>query len=275
MNSPRNKATVASSDDTPEEIEGGSIKALRRSNKNQGDHMNTRIKQAVLGAAIFVAATLGAVTSSEAAVYSGRWDPAFGGIFGDLGWKGSAHFDVPAACLGLTGSFDNISSPCGGGAMQVLDAKLQFYNKTTDPSGLTPLQTLNLVPTAFVNGMSFVTTEGVTELTEVFTGFFDPVKGSIPEARFGGNDYYFHLILNGDEASLVYTLNKFASPGCALSSPPFSPKCGISQTPAHIVFAPAVPEPSTYALFGVGLAALWSLRRHLKSPRGDRLALVA
>ena len=237
--------------------------------------MKTRIKQAVLGATIFVAATLGAVTSSEAAVYSGRWDPAFGGIFPDLGWKGSAHFNVPAACLGLTGSFSNLTSPCGGGAMQVLDAKLEFYNKTTDSLGLTTLQTLNLVPTVFVNGMSFVTTGSVTDLTEVFTGFFEPVKGSISEAKFGGNDYFFHLILNGDEASLVYTLTEFASPGCALFSSPLSPKCGISQTPAHIVFAPAVPEPSTYALFGVGLAALWSLRRHLKSPRGGRLALVA
>ena len=149
-----------------------------------------------------------------------------------------------------------------------------LYNKTTDPSGLTTLQTLNLVPTVFVNGMSFVTTEGMTDLTEVFTGFFKPVKGSIPEAEFGGNDYFFHLILNGDEASLVYTSTGAASPGCALFSPPLSRTCGISQTPAHIVFAP-VPEPSTYALFGVGLAALWSLRRHLKSPRGGRLAIVA
>lgn len=221
--------------------------------------LKMRVKQAFLGAVVLAATALGAAGPAEAAVYSGRWDPAFGGIFGDLGWKGSAHFEVPTACLGLTGSFSNLTSPCGGGDMKVLDAQLEFYNKA-DP--LTVLQTASLDPTAFVNGMSFVTTAGVTDLTKVFTGFFDPVKGSIPETQFGGNDYYFHLILNGDEASLVYTVNEFASPGCALSAPALSPDCGISQTPAHIVFAP-VPEPSTYALFGVGLAALWSMRRRI------------
>jgi hypothetical protein len=222
--------------------------------------MKTQIKQAVVGAAIFVAATLGVVTPAQAAIYTGHWDPAFGGtIFPDLGWKGSGHFDVPAACLGMSGSFSNLTSPCGGGDMKVLDAKLEFYNSTTDPAGSTVLQTLNLNPSVFVNGMTLLTTGSVTNLLGVDTGFFQPVQGTIPEAH----NFFFHLVLRGDEAFLVYTDNAVDSPSCAIFSPA-GPDCGISMTPAHAVFTPAIPEPSTYALFGVGLAALWSLRRRIK-----------
>ena len=226
--------------------------------------MQTRIKQAVLGAAFFLAATVGVVAPSQAAIYTGNWDPAFGAatIFPNLGWKGEAHFNVPDACLGLTGSFMNTDSPCGGGGMSVLDAKINFYNSTTDPTGSTVLETLTLAPIAFINGMSFVTTGGVTNLTGVDTGFFAPAQGSIAEAKFGGNNYWFHLILLGDQARLVYTLSGSASPGCAIFAAVGSRECGVSQVESVIHFSPAIPEPETYALFASGLVALWLRRRN-------------
>jgi hypothetical protein len=225
---------------------------------------HSRAKSAFLHAVFAVVAVLGGAGSAQAAVYTGHWDPPYGGIFPDLGWKGSATFILPDACLGLTGSFANAAAGCGGGGMQVLGATLEFYNSTTDPAGLNVLETLHLGNAPLVNGMTIATVGGVTNLLGAETGFFNPVKGSIPEAEFGGNDYYFHLILTGNTASLVYTLGASDSPGCALFAAPGSPFCGISQTPAHTVFTPAIPEPSTYALFGAGLMALWSMRRRLR-----------
>ena len=122
--------------------------------------MQTRIKQVVLGAAFFLAATVGVVAPSQAAIYTGNWDPAFGAskIFPNLGWKGKVNISVPDACLGQTGTFINSDSPCGGGGMSVLDAKIRFYNSATDPTGSTVLETLNLAPIAFINGVTFVST---------------------------------------------------------------------------------------------------------------------
>src|SRR4029453_15640182 len=48
-----------------------------------------------------VAATLGSVGTAQAALYTGKWDPAYGAIFPNLGWEASAVFDVPAPCLAL------------------------------------------------------------------------------------------------------------------------------------------------------------------------------
>ena len=223
-----------------------------------------RVKQAA--AALAVAALTVGAGSARAAVYSGTWDPAFGGIFTDLGWKGSATFIVPDACLGLSGSFANSSLGCGGDGMQVLDARIDFYDRTTDPTGLHVLETLKVGDAPIVNGMTFATLAGVTSLLGADTGFFEGMKGSIPEAEFNGHDYYFHLILHGDQAALFYTLNANDSPGCATPAfgLPDPSKCGFSATPAHIVFTAAIPEPTTWALFGIGLAALWSLRRRAK-----------
>jgi len=215
-------------------------------------------------ALLFFALAAGAL-SAQAAVYVGHWDPPFGSIFPDLGWKGDATFILPDSCLGLTGSFANSSPGCGGGGMQVLDAELQFYN-VANPGVV--LETLHLGNVPLVNGMSIETVGGVTSLLGADTGFFNPAKGSIAEAQFAGNDYYWHLILDGNEAFLVYTIGAADSPGCALVTPPGSPLCGISQTPAHTVFTPAIPEPSTYALFGAGLIAIWTMRRRLGALRG-------
>ncbi len=193
---------------------------------------------------------------------AGQWDPAFGGIFPELGWSGSANFIIPAGCLGLTGSFANSAPGCGGAGMDVGNAQLQLYD-VANPGAV--LQTLDLgTAPPLVDGMSIETLGGVTNVTGVQTGFFGAVKGAIPEA---GNGFYFHLLLTGDSASLIYTADAFDSPGCALFEEPGSSLCGISQPQAQIVFSrvpPEVPAPPTGALFGIGLAALWLMRRRLQ-----------
>jgi hypothetical protein len=226
--------------------------------------ITTRVRQTI--SAAFAALALGlAAGGAEAAVYSGRWDPNFGGLFPNLGWKGSATFVLPDACVGMTGSFANSSPVCGGGGMQVTNAQVDLYD-IANPSVI--LQVLNVGNAPFVNGMTIATSEGVTSLLGADTGFFHGVLGAIPEAEYNGHDYYFHLILHNDQAALFYTLDAAETPGCATTAfGPVDPTlCGFSATSAHVVFTPAIPEPTTWAMFGVGLAALWSQRRRLVAP---------
>jgi len=234
--------------------------------------MQKRIKQAVAGAALLVATTLGAIAPAQAAVYRGTWDPPFGAttIFPDLGWSGTADFFAPDACQGVTGTRTNANPGCGGGQMHVISAEIKFWD-IADPS--TILQTLTVTPSAFINGMTFQSNgPGVDpDLLGVNTGFFDPVQGTIPEAK----NYWFHLFFDGDDAFLAYTKGEADTPTC-IGRPHDENLCGVSQEEAHVTFTPAIPEPSTYALFGVGLAALWSMRRRLTGPavaaRGLRAA---
>ncbi len=197
-----------------------------------------------------VAAMLGSAGSARAAIYTGHWDPAYGGIFPDLGWQASALFDVPDACLAL-GDYSNhaISGPCAG--FDVLSAQVSFYN-VADPG--TILHSYALDPNVIVNGIDI----GGGKLTGVDTGFFDSFVSDLPIA--GGGSYGFSLILfGGTQAQLVYANPPETSPGCAFL-PVDGASCGVSAQAATGVFAP-VPEPETYALMLAGLGALGFVAR--------------
>src|SRR5690349_430030 len=90
-----------------------------------------QLRAGLAATAIGLFGALGAVSTADAAVYRGSWDPMFGGIFPDLGWKATATFDVPNPCLGL-GDGAHLGSTCPGFA--VLSAELDFYNATNDPN---------------------------------------------------------------------------------------------------------------------------------------------
>ena len=216
--------------------------------------MQTRIKQALLGAAFFLAATVGVVTPSQAAIYTGNWDPAFGASqFPNLGWQGTVNISVPDACLGQTGTFSNSVAGCAFHGLSVLDAQIRFYDNSAPG---TILQTLNLAPTAFINGVTLVSTGSTTSnLIGVNSGFFDPVQGTIPQAQ----NYWFHLFLEGPNAFLAYTLGQADTPTCIRTHQDAT--CGTSTIPAQVTYTPAIPEPETYALLASGLVALWLRRR--------------
>jgi hypothetical protein len=220
--------------------------------------MNTmfakRVRAVSIGAAISVLGTFAGVGSAQAAVYSGNWDPAYGGIFPNLGWKASATFDVPASCLASGDGSHLATGPCAG--FSVLSAQLSFYNIGAPA---TILETFNLSTIVNVNGLDIAG----GQLVGIDTGFFGAVTPSGGSASIAGSGAYaFSLILyNGTFAQLVYAKPTTTSPLCA-ALPVSNTDCGYSANASVGTITPAIPEPETYALMLAGLGALgWAARR--------------
>lgn len=207
----------------------------------------TRARSVISVVLLGAAATLGSPGSAQAALYTGRWDPAYGSIFPSLGWEASAVFDVPDGCLALgNGNNIPISGSCAG--FSILSAGVDLYN-VASPG--TILQSFDLNTNAIVNGISIAG----GQLTGIDTGFFDFFVPTLAIA--GSGDYSFSLILyGGNLAQLIYANPTATSPGCAFL-PVNGASCGISATPATGVFALApIPEPETYVLMLAGLGAI-------------------
>lgn len=97
----------------------------------------------ILGlAAISSAAALALVAPAQAVVYTGVWDPAYGGAFANLGWRATADLYVPNACAAAVGTqavnnqlFDNppFSSRFGNvadcAALSLDNVTLYFYDQ--------------------------------------------------------------------------------------------------------------------------------------------------
>jgi hypothetical protein len=212
----------------------------------------TRVQSVLSALVLGAAATFGGTGSAHAAIYTGNWDPAYGGIFPDLGWSASAVFNVPDACLaGGDGNNIPISGDCAG--FDVLSAEVSFYD-VADPS--TILNSYSLNPNVIVNGINIAG----GALSGVDTGFFDYFVPS--ESIAGGGVYSFSLLLyGGNLAQLIYADPQETSPGCAFLPVPGA-NCGISANPAVGTFTTAVPEPETYVLMLAGLSAVgWAARR--------------
>ena len=227
--------------------------------------MNERLKNFWASGSIAAAAFFGAVSPAQAVVYVGNWDPAFGPIFPNLGFKGTATFSLPAACENLSGNFLNSAPGCGGGAVQILSASVSFYNLA---SPATTLQVLNFTSPGAVISVDLATPVGTafipTQLTGVTTDFSTGVLGTIAESKFGSNAYKFYLGFSGTTTTLAYTLDNFGSLDCSRSKPN-DETCGFSTVSPEVTFkrlAAPIPEPETYALMLAGLGVMaWVARR--------------
>jgi hypothetical protein len=206
-----------------------------------------------LSVLLLSAAALGSAGSARAAAYAGHWDPAYGGIFPELGWEASALFEVPESCLAIgTGNNIPISGPCAG--FEVLSAEVSFYN-VANPS--TILNSYALDPNVIVNGINLAG----GDLSGIDTGFFDAFVSALPIA--GSGEYAFSLILfAGNQAQLIFANPPQTSPGCAFLPVPGA-SCGISVNAATGVFTRVseVSEPATLALMLAGLGMIGLVTR--------------
>ncbi len=207
-----------------------------------------RVRSVLSVLLLSAAAALGSAGSAQAALYTGAWDPAYGGIFPQLGWEASALFDVPDACLAIgNGTNIPISGACAG--FDVLSAEVSFYN-VANPG--TILNSYALDPNVIVNGIRLAG----GHLAGIDTGFFDFFVSDLLIA--GSGEYGFSLILfGGNQAQLIFANPAETSPGCAFLPVPGA-SCGISANAATGVFAPVseVSEPETLALMLAGLGAI-------------------
>jgi PEP-CTERM motif len=236
--------------------------------------MNARLKNSLASGAVAVAALFGAASPAHAIVYVGNWDPDFGSIFTNLGWRGSAEFLLPNACGGLTGTFSNFSSdPCGSYQFSGQNAVVEFYDKN-DPLKPT-LETLNfgIIPLGIVNSVTLNTPVGggvaLTALTAVNTGYTNRIAATSSVARDPLNpssSFFFYLKFDGGVASMAYSNQNVPSIDCSATF--FQSYCGVSDVNLRPAIrfervTAAIPEPETYALMLGGLAALgcWVRRR--------------
>ncbi len=212
-----------------------------------------RIRSVLSVLLLSAAAALGSAGSAQAAIYTGNYDPAYGGIFPELGWQASALFDVPESCLAIsTGNNIPISGPCAG--FDVLSAEVSFYN-VADPG--TILNSYALDPNVIVNGINLLG----GHLAGIDTGFFDFFVSELSIA--GSGQYSFSLILfGGNQAQLIFANPPQTSPGCAMFPVPEA-SCGSSANAATGVFAlvSEVSEPETLALMLAGFGAIGLVAR--------------
>ena len=235
--------------------------------------IQTRARSALVSAAIFLAAALGVAESARAAVYTGSWDPKYGGmVFPDLGWKGTATFFIPDACLLLGPALINNSDSCSNDSMKVLGATVDFYNYTIDPNGSNVFETLIFNPNVQVSGMQ-VTNH---QLAGVDSSIFAPLLAATSIA--GNGEYSFSLqFTSAYGAKLYYSKNhsddedegdegEKDDSGCnfPLTSDGNTANCGVNdfnKFPATVKYSLAVPEPGTYALVLAGLGAMGLVAR--------------
>ncbi len=211
----------------------------------------TRVRS-VLPAALLAATMLGIASPARAALYSGSWDPTYGSIFPNLGWRASAVFDVPTPCLAL-GSGSNIPISGGCAGFSVVSAEVDLYD-IANPSAI--LGSYALSTNVIVNGINLAG----GQLTGIDTGFFGYFVPTLAVA--GSGNYSFSLLLfGGNMAQLIYANPTPTSPGCAFL-PVGGARCGLSANAAIGTFTTLpVPEPETYALMLAGLGAIGLVAR--------------
>lgn len=185
-------------------------------------------------------AGLALCSTAQAAFVQGDWDPAYGAPFPDLGWRGSAEFQVSAACLALPNGPSAVGGPCT--ATSVV-AEVEFYDVADVP---TTLQTLDFGLGASITDL-FLTDGVVTAFRLVST---TRVGSSITQA----GSAFFELEIDFDLYGNTEAVLSWFVDGTALEPG------GTNGEPA-LVTVTQIPLPATLGLGLTALALMGALRR--------------
>ena len=233
--------------------------------------MRTSPLRAAFGS-LLIGAGLLAATTSNAAVFRGVWDPSFGGIYPDLGWRGSAEFLVPDACLAVEGGGWFGDGACGD--MSMLAASVELFDASIGPAAPT-IDTVDFTPTATETDpvlgvfIAFDSQTGQNEVTGVDTTIFGPRFGNAAPIYSGNLWLQFvsgHMPVLGLAAALVdpasnaflYACNPVAGEASFCESPE------QTSTAANVTFQ-RIPEPATLALLAAGLVLAALVRRRARA----------
>lgn len=213
------------------------------------------------------AALLGCAASTQAAIFVGTWDPAYGAWFPNLGWEGESQFFIPDACVVSNGTVTQ--GGCAGMSAGVAQVNLYALDNISLNETLNFNQLVNVSSMIFAGGL----------LTGVNADFFAPEVASLGAA--GGGQFEFSLRFSTDGARLFHldleaerhingngighiehgNGNGYGHYGAC----PFPPSltsntqsCGFSDTYGLMRFSlvRSVAEPQAVALLLAGLGAL-------------------
>lgn len=207
------------------------------------------LRSAMRHISVLVVALAGVVGQAQAAVYTGVWDPAFGAPFTNLGWRGTAQFDVPDSCE-PTGTADISNAGACGGLAVVTQASVELYDIRT--AGTPTLATLSFDETTMLIGTLRYLNGALTELT---TSASAQVTTSVDLSAF--------LVDAGTLFSLDFTLTgpRLGWAACRDTANICSRgyNDGVNFPPTFVITR--VPEPATLALVALALATLVWVRR--------------
>jgi hypothetical protein len=208
--------------------------------------LSRAIARALIALSLIVGLT--ATAPARAISYVGKWDPAFGAAFPDLGWRGEAKFFLPNDCLAESGLILN-SDGCSDFGMKILSAEVEFY-KLSDPTNPAFQETLSFdIPSDVVFSMEL--DEGL--LSGVYGAFLYSRSSTLTLAGAPYTD--FTLFFEGDLARMYY-----------VSSPPDGPKTDGYSSRDSIDGRPfmtfsVIPEPGSVPLFLTALLVIGVLAR--------------
>ncbi len=191
---------------------------------------------------------------ARAAAFVGAFDPAYGGAYPNLGFRGQATFFIPDACLNLNG--EQSLAQCPG--MTVTSAFVNFYDIRA--VGTPTLFSRNYVPP--VQSLLHIILAG-GNLTAVDTDPLGPRYVNVPDDFPGGQS-----LLSGNtwlefEDGIQHFEGDFNDPAAYLLACS-GEGCPLNLTtrsnPAPVRFT-RIPEPSSIALVLAALAIAGFARR--------------
>ena len=207
-------------------------------------------------AMVGMAATLVFSGQAHAVQFVGEWDPAFGSPFTELGWRGEATFEIPAACLSLNGNVWN-NDPCSANGMKILSAEVEFYDLDTP---LVTAETLFFnIPSTTVLSMTVTggVLSGVNGLFPYFGTSFLPIAGS---SDFQLSFVDLSSFLNLEPFAILYFQNRQCPTNVKCLTSGFSAIQTEGGGNTFMTFR-AVPEPGSLALMLPALGLLALVRR--------------
>ncbi len=232
--------------------------------------LNKTVKKGLMALLMAGAGLLGVAGQSQAAVFVGSFDPAFGGTvlpLANLGFRGQATFYVPDACLTSGDGFYNNGFGCTAiDKIKMISATVELYDAMQPPVQST-LDTLNFAQFIFpdFSGINDVLIVGGAVVGVDTQIMMSPSGANVPDIYVGpmGLSFFQPCFFNDHNYCPGEGINSGGGNGADpahiwVCEPGVQPCHLIQSDPAIVTFA-RVPEPASISLvvaaLGAGLAA--------------------